>query len=67
MLVGTYILPTSLREMYKVAIEDIYKAAAVAVSEWMDLMLLGHLHINLCGVTNSWLDLLHRFQDAEDR
>ena len=67
MLVGTYILPTSLREMYKVAIEDIYKAAAVAVSEWMDLMLSGHLHINLCGVTNSWLDLLHQFQDAEDR
>ena len=49
MLVGTYILPMSLREMYKAAIKDIYKAVVVAEDEQMDLMLLEDLNVNLYG------------------
>ena len=43
MLVGVYISPLAVKEVYEAMIEDLYKAAPLAVEERMELVVMGDI------------------------
>ena len=65
-IVGVYIPPTTHKDIYEAALEDIYKAAAVAQGKGAQLVILGNINVDLHGVTNPRMDLLHRTFEGQD-
>ena len=66
MLVGVYISPLAVKEVYEAMIEDLYKAAPLAVEERMELVVMGDINADLCKITNSWIDILQGVLQVQD-
>ena len=66
LIVGVYIPPTTHKDIYEATLEDIYKAAAVAQGEGAQLLILGDINVDLHGVTNPRMDLLHGTFEGQD-
>lgn len=68
LIVGVYISPTARKQVYKATIEDLYKAAAVAEQEQVEMVVLGDINVDLQGFTNSRLDIQQgALQQHDDR
>ena len=62
---GLYPTPTN-KDIYEATLKDIYKATAVAQGEGAQLMILSNINIDLNGVTNPQMDLLHGTLEGQD-
>ena len=59
MIVWVYISTTTHKDIYKGTLEDIYKEAAVAQGKGAQLVILGDINVDLHGISNPRMDLLH--------
>ena len=66
MIVGVFIPPTTHKDIYKGTLEDIYEAAAVAQGQGTQLVILGDINVDLHGITNPRMDLLHGTFEGQD-
>ena len=66
MIVGVYIPPMTHKDIYEATLEEVYKAAAVEQGEGAQLVILGDINVDLHGITNPRMDLLHGSFEGQD-
>ena len=58
LLLWAYIFPSNYQSLYQSTIEDIYTATATTAAKLLHVIMLGHLNVTLCDITNPCLEAL---------